>query len=142
MKSTDNDRTEINAFVKDNKCDVLLSGTPDTLLSCISSIIRAFSIRLMEEEDVRAMQKEMDIPDDTLEAYLAAMIMGEIIESFDNISTVFSCFDFAGEGETLSMEDIKNKYCSTTFGDDNVDKPDIELDFGALSGSEEDSTNE
>lgn len=136
MKS---DRTEINAFIKDDKCDVLLSGTPDGLINCLSSIVKAIAIRLAEEAELKELQKSMGVSDDIMQAYLTLMVMNETVDSLDNIGNALSHLEFEDSTEE-DLEDIKEKFLNGMFNTDNATKieSDMDLDFDVLSEKTED----
>lgn len=136
MKS---DRIEINAFIENDKCDVLLSGTPDGLINCLSSIVKAIAIRLAEEAELKELQKSMGVSDDIMHAYLTLMVMNETVDSLDNIGNALSHLEFEDSTEE-DLEDIKEKFLNGMFNTDNATKieSDMDLDFDVLSEKTED----
>ena len=136
MKS---DRTEINAFIENDKCDVLLSGTPDGLINCLSSIVKAIAIRLAEEAELKELQKSMGVSDDIMQAYLTLMVMNETVDSLDNIGNALSHLEFEDSTEE-DLEDIKEKFLNGMFNTDNATKieSDMDLNFDVLSEKTED----
>ena len=136
MKS---DRTEINAFIENDKCDVLLSGTPDGLINCLSSIVKAIAIRLAEDAELKELQKSMGVSDDIMQAYLTLMVMNETVDSLDNIGNALSHLEFEDSTEE-DLEDIKEKFLNGMFNTDNATKieSDMDLDFDVLSEKTED----
>lgn len=145
MNRKKNVDAEIQAFIENGKCDVLLSGTPEHLLSAICSVIKALSIRLCEEEEVLELQEEADMPEDMTQSYVTALLMSEILEALSNIDPLITHFE-------LTDNDELNTLLKTCYGQlencDNIEPEKIvsdaiecELDFNAFSTDKKESTD-
>ena len=146
MKKNNDVQAEIRAFVKDEQCDVLLSGTPDDLLRCMCSVIKALGVRLSQEEELKELQQEMDVSDELMQTYLSTMVVSEILETLECVNPLLTHFEAADDDNVTVSDVLEDWYKQITNSDNNINikeettipnEAESELDFDAFWDSEE-----
>lgn len=134
MMGTKNNKdvdAEIQAVVSNGSCNVVMKGTPDDLFSCICSIICALSRQIMNDDEMKTLQSEMELSDEMLEAYLTTLVISEIIESVDNVDHIFSKFSPLDDEDC--NEDIKTLKEKFNNSENSSYTTEIDLDFDAIT---------
>lgn len=139
MMDMKNNDAEINAIIANDSCNVVMKGTPDDLFNCICSIICALSRQIMNDDEMKTLQSEMELSDEMLEAYLTTLVISEIIESVDNVQHTFSKFNYLTDNEIGdSIEVLKEKFTNKEESSQNIA---IDLDFDTLTNRNSEENN-